>query len=102
MHAVKGYLSNGRIATIDGAILPAHARVMIVIEEVIASPQPSKPSEDSWENIGKSIKEAKTEERLARKDWLNSLRQARELATGELLPDFPPRTLMGEPHGLTD
>jgi len=52
--------------------------------------------------FNKKLKEAKLEDKQLRQEWLNRLRQARQLSANEPMPHFPARTPMGEPHGLTD
>lgn len=102
MQAVKGYFADGRFTATDGAVLPNYVHAVLVIGEAIAKAQQKKPIDEFIGELDRSIDAAKEEERHARKEWLNRLRQARQLAAGEALPDFPPRTPMGEPHGLTD
>ena len=102
MQAVKGYISSGRFTPTDGTVLTDHAHAVLVINDINTNPQQKKSTEDFLSELSKLAKEAKEEERQARKEWLARLRQARQLAAGEPLPDFPPRTLMGDPHGLTD
>ena len=100
MQAVKGYLSNGRFTPTDGTILPNHTQAVLIIEEETAKPK--KPQEAFLKEFNKNLKEAKLEDKQLRQEWLNRLRQARQLAANEPMPHFPPRTPMGEPHGLTD
>jgi hypothetical protein len=52
--------------------------------------------------LPRQVHEAKNEERQARTAWLARLRQARQEAEGEPLSEFPSRTPMKPPHGLTD
>ena len=102
MQAVKGYLSDGHFTPTDGTVLPHFVHAVLVLGESITKPQPTKPQEDFWKEFDKLTEEVRIEEQSARKEWLNRLREARQLAANELLPDFPTRTPMGEPHRLTD
>jgi hypothetical protein len=68
-------------------MLPIYAHAVLVIESNIVHPSPASPS---------------AKEKTDRKDWLNQLRQARQLAKNDPLPDFIVRQPMHEPHGLTD
>ena len=86
MLAVKGYIDSGRFTPTDGAKLPAYAHAVLVIESSI----PPLPADTL--DIDKT----------ARKEWLEQLRQARQLAKNDPLPDFIVRQPMREPHGLTD
>ena len=87
MLAVKGYINDGRFTPLDGTKLPVYANAVLVIESGIA--QPTQASQ--------LIKN-----KSDRKGWLNQLRQARQLAQNDPLPDFIVRQPMREPHGLTD
>ncbi|MCL1844855.1 MAG: hypothetical protein FWF77_03020 [Defluviitaleaceae bacterium] len=87
MLAVKGYIDSGRFTPTDGAKLPAYAHAVLVVD--ISTPQ-SLPI-----NL-------LTNDKTARNDWLNQLRQARQLAKNDPMPDFVVRQPMREPHGLTD
>ena len=87
MLAVKGYINSGRFTPTDGAKLPIHARAVLVIESGLAQPAPVSLF---------------AEEKTDKKDWLNQLRKARQLAKNDPLPDFVVRQPMREPHGLTD
>jgi hypothetical protein len=87
MEAVKGYINSGRFTPTDGARLPLRAHAMLIIDSVVSKPTIESPLED---------------EKMARKEWLNQLQQARQLAQDDPLPDFVSRQPMREPHGLTD
>ena len=87
MLAVKGYIDSGRFTPTDGAKLPAYAHAVLVIDINISQPAPAS-------TVAK--------EKNARKEWLNQLRQARQLAKNDPMPDFVVRQPMREPHGLTD
>ena len=87
MLAVKGYIDSGRFTPTDGGKLPAYAHAVLVIDINITQPALTSPS---------------TKDSTARQDWLNQLRQARQLAKNDPLPDFVVRQPMREPHGLTD
>ena len=87
MLAVKGYITSGRFTPTDGAKLPVYANAVLVIESIAPQPVPMTLPD---------------KEKTARKDWLNQLRQARQLAKNDPLPDFVVRQPMREPHGLTD
>ena len=87
MLAVKGYIDSGRFTPTDGAKLPAYAHAVLVIDMNINQSAPTNPQ---------------SKDNAARKDWLNQLRQARQLAKNDPLPDFVVRQPMREPHGLTD
>ena len=87
MLAIKGYIDSGRFTPTDGTKLPVYAHAVLVIESSVS--QPAFPS-------------TLTKEKTARKEWLCQLRQARELAKNDPLPDFIARQPMREPHGLTD
>ena len=73
MLAVKGYIDSGRFTPTDGAKLPAYAHAVLVIESNIV--QPASAS-------------LLANEKNARKEWLNQLRQARQLAKNDPMPDF--------------
>ena len=83
MLAVKGYIDSGRFTPTDGAKLPVYAHAVLVIDADITQPAPASPS---------------TIDKAARQDWLNQLRQARQLAENDPLPDFIVRQPMREPH----
>ena len=85
MLAVKGVIDRGRFTPTDGARLPAYAHAVLVIDINISQPAL-----------------VETEEKIDRHEWLNQLRQARQLAKNDPLPDFIVRQPMREPHGLTD
>lgn len=87
MLAVKGYIDSGRFTPTDGAKLPVYAHAVLVIES----------NAESHATITPSAKGKAT-----RRDWLNQLRQVRQLAQNDPLPDFIVRQPMREPHGLTD
>jgi len=87
MLAVKGYIDSGRFTPTDGTKLPIYAHAVLVIEGVTPKPVPVNAS---------------AKEKTARKEWLNQLRQARQLAQNDPLPSFVVRQPMREPHGLTD
>jgi hypothetical protein len=97
MQAVKGVISNGRFMPTDGVVLPNLANAMLVLGDVI-----TKPPENFLRELDRLIEKSVAEENNARIEWLNRLKQARLLAADEILPDFPTRQSMGEPHGLTD
>ena len=88
MQAVKGYLSNGWFTPSDGANLPNHARVSLVIEEVIEKPH-------AVEALQFKISEA---ERQARTEWLDRIEAQLELVTDEDLSEFPKQRLMKNPE----
>ena len=79
MLAVKGYIDSGRFTPTDGAKLPVYANAVLVIEN-----------------------DSPVKEKNSRKEWLDQLRQARQLAKADPLPDFVVRQPMREPHGLAD
>ena len=87
MLAVKGYINEGQFTPTDGAKLPPYAHAVLVIDANIFQP--------TQEN-------ASTTNKTAKNEWLNQLRQARQLAKNDPLPDFITRQPMREPHGLTD
>jgi hypothetical protein len=87
MLAVKGYIDGGRFTPTDGAKLPAYAHAVLVIDINISPSATRDPS---------------AKDKATRKEWLNQLRQARQLAQNDPLPDFVVRQPMREPHGLTD
>ena len=80
MLAVQGYIDSGRFIPTDGAKLPAYAHAVLVIDMNISQPAPVIP----------------------KKEWLNQLKQARQLAKDDPTPDFIIRQPMREPHGLAD
>jgi len=87
MLAVKGYIDSGRFTPTDGAKLPVYAHAVLVIESVIPQSTPTCPA---------------TKDKTTRQEWLNQLRQARQLAKNDPLPEFIVRQPMREPHGLAD
>ena len=87
MLAVKGYIDSGRFTPTDGATLPVYAPAVLVIENRVPEFTPENPSD---------------KDKIDRKEWLSQLRQARQLAKNDPLPDFVVRQPMREPHGLTD
>jgi hypothetical protein len=87
MLAVKGYINSGRFTPTDGAKLPAYAHAVLIIDINISQPAPQS---------------SVIKEKITRQEWLNQLRQARQLAKNDPLPDFIVRQPMREPHGLTD
>jgi len=85
MQAVKGYLADGHFIPLDGAALPSYAQVIVVIEEILQKTEDTNPL-----NYVPDIPIEMTEaEHHARNEWLNRLRDARELAKDEHLPDWP-------------
>ena len=88
MQAVKGYISNGWFTPNDGVVMPSHARVKLVIEEVIESPQPA-------EILPFKSEEAEMQARI---DWLKRIEAALELSKDEDLSDFPKQGLMKLPE----
>jgi len=96
MQAVKGYFADGRFTATDGTVVPNYVHAVLVIGESLVTPS----QDDVFKDFDIVADVARAEERHARMEWLERLRQARELASGEPLPNFPPRTPMGEPHGL--
>jgi len=88
MQAVKGYLSNGWFTPTDEVKLPNHARVRIIIEEVIE--RPPLESIVSYNTITDA-------ERQARIDGLNKIEAALDLIDDEDLSDFPKQGLMKLP-----
>ena len=87
MLAVKGYIDSGRFTPTDGSNLPVFANAMLLIESAAIQSAPKNISINEKPN---------------RKEWLDQLRQARQLAKNDPLPDFVVRQPMREPHGLTD
>jgi len=88
MQAVVGYLSNGRFTPNDEVVLPSHARVRMVIEEVIDAPKHA-------EILPFKLSEA---ERQARMERLDKIEMALELIDDEDLSDFPKQGFMKLPH----
>ena len=86
--AVKGYLSNGWFTPNDGVVLPSHARVRLVIEEVLEKPQPSETLLFKPDDSAKQ----------ARIDGLEKIKAELELIDDEDLSDFPKQGLMKLPH----
>jgi len=70
MIAVKGYIDSGQFTPTDGTQLPIYAHAVLVIESI--SPQPASAG-------------AASKDKAERKEWLNQLRQARELAKNDPL-----------------
>ncbi|MCL2224698.1 MAG: hypothetical protein FWB96_07005 [Defluviitaleaceae bacterium] len=91
MQAVSGYLSNGLFTPNDGAELPNHARVKLVIEEVLEKPQ-------SAEIVPFKLSDA---EREARLEGLKNVERLLELSRDEniLLENFPKQGLMRVDYG---
>jgi hypothetical protein len=87
MLAIKGVIDSGRFTPTDGGKLPSYAHAVLVIDINISQLAPVSPA---------------SKEKTARQEWLNQLRQARQLAKNDPLPDFVVRQPMREPHGLTD
>jgi len=87
MLAVKGYIDSGRFTPTDGSKLPAYAHAVLIIESSVLQPTPVSLSD-------KVV--------ISRREWLDQLQQARELAKNDPEPDFVIRQPMREPHGLTD
>ena len=83
MQAVKGYLSNGWFTPNDGVGLPRHARVVLLIEEVIDKPR-------SADMLPLKQDEA---DKKARIDWLNRVEAMLELSRDEDLSNFPKQEL---------
>jgi len=88
MQAVEGYLSDGWFTPNSKIVLPRHARVRLVIEEIIEKP---KTAEILTFNIDES-------EKQARIDGLKEVKAALELIDDEDLSDFPKQGLMKLPH----
>ena len=87
MLAVKGYINRGRFTPTDGTKLPVYANAVLVIKSNLFQPV---------------LKNSSAKEKTARKKWLYQLRQARDFAKNDTLPEFIIRQPMHEPHGLTD
>ncbi|MDR2546530.1 MAG: hypothetical protein LBC96_03335 [Lachnospiraceae bacterium] len=87
MLAIKGYIDSGRFTPTDGTQLPTYAHAVLVLEGV---------------NLQTAHISTLAKDKTARKEWLNQLDLARQLAKDEPLPDFIVRPPMREPHGLTD
>ena len=79
MQAVKGYLSNGWFTPNNGAELPSHARVMLVVEEIIER-------NHETEILPFESDDAKKQARI---DWINRVESLLELSRGEDLSNFP-------------
>jgi hypothetical protein len=101
MQAVKGLFSDGRFTPINDTTLPHHQVHAILLFEETSVP-PTNKTKNFWLEIDSLADEAMKEDRQARTAWLARLRQARQQAEGEPLPEFPSRTPMKPPHGLTD
>jgi hypothetical protein len=86
VQAVKGYLTNGWFMPSDGFVLPNHARVMLVIEEVMEKSQPTV-----------SLSEAGNEKQ-ASIEWLNRVEHLLELSRDEDLSGFPKQEPMKSPE----
>jgi len=88
MQAVSGYLYNGLFRPYDGATLPRHARVRLVIEEIMdeASEKP-----DATEMLPFKMSEA---ERQAKLDGIRQVEKLLEFSRDEDLSDFPKQGLM--------
>jgi len=71
MQAVKGYFADGRFTPENGIELPNHVSAILVVEKLAAN-----------------AIEKNTEDIEMRTNWLNDLRQAREVAINEAMPDF--------------
>jgi len=84
MQAVKGYLSNGWFTPNDRVILPHHARVVLVIEEVVEKPQQA-------DNFPFKSGEMEKQTRIA---WLDGVEALLELSRDEELSDFPKQEMM--------
>ena len=83
--------------------LPEHQVVIVNILNLPIDIVETKKMDGQCLNKSTAVNdEAKKEEKQARKDWINRLKQARLLAQGEPLPNFQPRQPMSEPHGLID
>ena len=102
MQVVKGILSSGRFTPTDGAVLPKHVKAVLVFDEKMPAQDRAKAQIDSLNKFNDLADDVVAEEMQARTDWLNLLRQARELTLDEPLLDFPTRQPMREPHGLVD
>ena len=84
MQAVKGYLSDGWFTTNDGVELPRHAKVVLVIEEVMNKPYSADLLPNKHDDTDKK----------ARIDWLNKVEAMLELSRDEDLSNFPKQELI--------
>jgi hypothetical protein len=100
MQAVKGLFTDGRFTPENNTTLPRQVHAILLFEETPVPP--TSKAQNFWLEFDNLADEVKNEERQARTAWLARLRQARQQAEGEPLPEFPSRTPMKPPHGLTD
>jgi hypothetical protein len=92
MQAIKGLFTDGWFTPASNVALPRRASAILILEE----------TPTSTVNETRFLELEFDDEQQARQEWLARLRVARQLAEGETLPYFPPRTPMEQPHGLSD
>jgi len=88
MQAFQGYLSDGRFTPTDKIALPRHAKVRLIIEEIIEKNQTA-------ESPSFRLSEA---EKQARIESLKKIKADLELIDDEDLSDFPRQGLMKLPQ----
>ena len=92
MQAVKAYYDEGKFIPFKPIDIPKGSHVIVtILDSTFEETQPKNVTSLASED-----------EMQMRKDWLNSLKQAGELAKDDPLIDFPVRQLMREPHGIAD
>ena len=92
MQVVKAYYDEGKFIPFKPVSIPKGSEVIVTIPDVILE-----------EIQLKETTALTTEEEMQmRKEWLDNLKQARELAKDDPLIDFIVRQPMREPHGISD
>jgi len=92
MQVVKAYYDEGKFIPFKPVSIPKGSEVIVTIPDVILE-----------EIQLKETTSLTTEEEMQmRKEWLDNLKQARELAKDDPLIDFIVRQPMREPHGISD
>ncbi|MCL2378390.1 MAG: antitoxin family protein [Defluviitaleaceae bacterium] len=111
MQAIKAYYEEGKFIPVRPINIPKGSQAIVtILDATFGIIQPDADADatsiDSRHNRQKlqeeSITHAIDEEMQMRKEWLNSLKQARDLANDDPLIDFPTRQPMREPHGFAD
>jgi len=110
MQAIKAYYDEGKFVPFKPVDIPNGRHVIVTILDSDEEFQfyydgESIPAEtrlellESLEGVAELVV---NEDIKMRKEWLNSLKQARSLAKDDSLIDFPIRQPMRGPHGVTD